>query len=626
MQRRQFLLRCGCASLAPLTLADCGGSDNAPHCTTLDLRVGGPERPVLRYARLQRLPGEPLMTLAPPGLQPRATRTQTRQALAALVQITDLHIIEADTPARLPFARQYEWAIPEQAPARLGYKFIGSFRAQEALGMHVLNAMVERINALARRSPVTGRPLDCVVSTGDNSDSRGWHELQQYLRLLGGGKVHPHAADQAHAGLQSQRTDIPDAIQQAFWHPDPPAAGRSLDRWKTQWGYPEYPGLLDAAMRPFEAPGLAVPWYSGFGNHDGIDLGIYEAGSGPARLMAHFATGEAFPVGVRPGVQPLQFIQAVEALAPDAPLQPVLDMLLTVPITASPERRSFTRAEFAQAHLDLPSRAGPPGHGYTPQHVAQDRLYFSFMLAPGVKGIMLDTTCLRGGEEGWLDGAQRDWLLAELTAAHASYFDSTDGARLVRTDHADQLCVVFSHHSSRSMHNAGGRDPQGRPYLDIDPQTGAGYPHPQLRAGVDYINGDALVALLHRFPNVVAWVNGHTHANRITLHEAPAGRPQSGFWEINTASHIDFPQQARVLELADNGDGTLSLFSVLLDHSDPADVPPPGESAQRLPPRALAALALELSANDQRSRASEDRSGAAHDRNVEMLLRRPFPR
>lgn len=592
--------------------------------TTLDQRVGAPNAPLLRYERLRRLPGEPLSVLTPPGMSASAARQLQRRALAAFAQITDIHIIEADSPGRLPFSRQYEWAIPEQAPQRLGFKFIGSFRPAETLSMHVLNAMVTRINALARRSPVTARPLDCVVSTGDNSDSRGWHELQQYLRLLGGGRVLPNAAGAQHHGLQSHRNDIPDAIQQAFWHPDPPPEGRSVDRWKSAWNYPQYPGLLKAAMRSFEAPGLAVPWYSGFGNHDGIDLGIYESRSGPARLMAHFAAGGLLPIGVRPDVNPLQFIQAVEGLPPDAPLEPVLDMLLTVPVPASAQRRPFTRREFAQAHLDLPSRAGPAGHGYTPQHVEDDRLYFSFTLADGVKGIMLDTTCMLGGEEGWLDDAQRRWLLQELEAAHRIRFD--EHGQLVASGGSDQLCVIFSHHSSRSMHNAGGRDAQGRPYLDRDPQTGLAHPNPQLQAGMDYINGDALVAMLHQFPNVVAWVNGHTHANRITLHAAPAGRPQSGFWEINTASHIDFPQQSRIIELADNGDGSLSIFCVLLDHSDPADVPPAGADSSALSSKQLAALALELSANDRRARAAENRSGEARDRNVELLLRNPLRR
>ena len=65
---------------------------------------------------------------------------------------------------------------------------------------------------------------------------------------------------------------------------------------------------------------------------------------------------------------------------------------------------------------------------------------------------------------------------------------------------------------------------------------------------------------------VVAWVNGHTHRNEITAHRRPEG---GGLWEINTASHIDWPQQSRLIELADNRDGTLSIFTTMVDHAGP---------------------------------------------------------
>ena len=48
-----------------------------------------------------------------------------------------------------------------------------------------------------------------------------------------------------------------------------------------------------------------------------------------------------------------------------------------------------------------------------------------------------------------------------------------------------------------------------------------------------------------------------------------AARP-GGFWEINTASHIDFPQQAGIVEIADNRDGTLSIFATIIDSAGPA--------------------------------------------------------
>jgi hypothetical protein len=91
-----------------------------------------------------------------------------------------------------------------------------------------------------------------------------------------------------------------------------------------------------------------------------------------------------------------------------------------------------------------------------------------------------------------------------------------------------------------------------------------------------------------------------------------------GFWDINTASHIDYPQQARLVEIADNGDGTLSIFCTMVEHAAPAAADYADTSVH-----GLAAISRELSANDlQGDRAGS--LGADDDRNVELLIAAPF--
>ena len=126
------------------------------------------------------------------------------------------------------------------------------------------------------------------------------------------------------------------------------------------------------------------------------------------------------------------------------------------------------------------------------------------------------------------------------------------------------------------------------------------------------VRGPAVRAELLNHANVVAWVNGHTHRNTITAHK-PASGP-GGFWEINTASHVDFPQQSRTIELVDNADGTLSIFTTMLDHDGPASN---GGSLDDTV--VLSALARELSANDPQERES-GKNGDLSDRNVELLV------
>ncbi len=73
--------------------------------------------------------------------------------------------------------------------------------------------------------------------------------------------------------------------------------------------------------------------------------------------------------------------------------------------------------------------------------------------------------------------------------------------------------------------------------------------------------------MLLEFPAVIAWVNGHTHINTIQSHANGEG---GGFWEITAASCVDFPQQQQLIEVVDNRDGTLSIFTTTLDHASDA--------------------------------------------------------
>jgi hypothetical protein len=114
--------------------------------------------------------------------------------------------------------------------------------------------------------------------------------------------------------------------------------------------------------------------------------------------------------------------------------------------------------------------------------------------------------------------------------------------------------------------------------------------------------GHAVRDLLLRFPNVVLWVNGHTHVNGVVPHRRHPESPLlGGFWELNTASHVDWPQQARLVELVDNGDRTLSIFGTIVDHCAPATPP----------------TTLNLD-------SPIGRRGTLADRNVELLLPAPF--
>ena len=142
----------------------------------------------------------------------------------------------------------------------------------------------------------------------------------------------------------------------------------------------------------------------------------------------------------------------------------------------------------------------------------------------------------------------------------------------------------------------------------------AALPNPDTPGERQY-DGTALVAMLARHNNVIAWVNGHTHNNRLIPHRGSTA--EHSFWEINTASHIDFPQLARIVEVVDNADGTLSIFTPLIE----ADAPYTADESD-LTPDGLASLYRELAYNDLHT--DPERIGKLTDRNCELLLAHPL--
>ena len=105
----------------------------------------------------------------------------------------------------------------------------------------------------------------------------------------------------------------------------------------------------------------------------------------------------------------------------------------------------------------------------------------------------------------------------------------------------------------------------------------------------------------------------------MSAHARPSGAAVGGgFWEINTAAHIDWPQQSRIVEVADNLDDTLSVFCTIVDHSGPI-----ARGGRLTETATLASLSRELAANDVSNR-TDARRGDLSDRNVELLLPDPL--
>jgi metallophosphoesterase (TIGR03767 family) len=485
--------------------------------------------------------------------------------LLGLAHLTDLQLADVQSPARFEFLNR-RFADPRYA------EIIPVQRPQEVLAAHAVDAMLRTVNAAC--GPATGAPLRLAVTTGDAIDNAQWNELQTFLALLDGGLVTPDSGGPRHEGVQS--LDWPDGW---FWKPDGPGPD-GPDFFRREFGFPHCPGLLERALREFRADGLGLGWLACYGNHEALNQGVGTATAGLARALVGARKPVALPAA-------FDHDRALE-LFTDRPEAFMAGPAHTV--TADPARRPITRRDFVQAHLRPGAR--PAGHGFGAQNRLDGTAYYVHD-TPAARLIALDTACLAGGAEGCLDRQQARWLQARLAEVHSAY--RGPGGELVRTGHEDRLAVVFSHHGTDTLTNGRHRGPGGEPLL----------------------SGPDVVTILHRFPNVVLWLNGHTHVNRVDPRRDPAD-PARGFWEVTSCSIADWPCQTRLVELVDAG-GHLAIVCTMLDHDTPL-APSSLDTGDD-----LAALHRELAANAPVGGHGSDLAGAPPDRNVELRLPPPFP-
>ncbi|MGO8685345.1 MAG: TIGR03767 family metallophosphoesterase [Thermoleophilia bacterium] len=522
------------------------------------------------YHELIYGPGEPRTVRRE--LLPSGKADAAMVSLAHFVHFTDLQIVDVQSPGRFEFFEMLRGFPGEKM-------FVPAHRPQEALNVRAAEAVVRTLNALPA-SPDTGAALQLAAVTGDSLDNAQLNELRWFLALMTGGDVTPFAGSPTYAGVQSE--DWPNA---AYWHPGP-----SADRFKTDWGFPTCPQMLAQAFAPFHAEGLRLPWLSTFGNHDGLTLGTALSTPIYTRLVTGTVKPVALPTGFDPVPHAEEFLSRPESFMTGP----------TRTVQAAGDRRPAGRPEFVQAHFA--DGGQPAGHGFASRPAADGIAYGVYDLPGGpvpVRFLVLDTTNMDGHYDGSIGVRQLQWLEEQLIATHSQFFDR-DG-KLVKHTGDDRLIILLSHHGLQTLVNKR--------------QDATGSEDDQPRATLAEIE-----ALLHRFANVVLWMNGHRHLNDIQPRPDPAGLT-AGFWEISTAAIADFPCQLRLVEVVAMGRETLAILTSMVDTAVPAD---PGEAAAADDVNYLAALHRELAANDPDAGFAWQDASRPGDRNATLLLPAPF--
>lgn len=305
------------------------------------------------------------------------------------------------------------------------------------------------------------------------------------------------------------------------------------------------PGPDNDPKDPFDATPFPAPWYYVPGNHDLMVVGIFL----PTDARRAAAIGTNASTGTR------------DYRMWYAPVR-------SGTVIADRNRALVTREDIVRELRAGPARPGPTGHGFAAMPDFSLGANYAADVVPGLlRMLAFDTSDDTGGSTGLVHRRTIDrWLRVELDRARA------DGV----------LVMLSSHH----------------PVDDITrTQNKVGLPVS------DAVAGDDIQRLVAGYPNVIAWFVGHQHAVRVRPLRGAAGT--QGFWEIQSGSIADWPSQARVMEIVDNGNNTLSLFGTMVDYETTSCM----ERRYR-----------RLTLIDYLSGWAPELTGAAGDRNVELVI------
>ena len=299
------------------------------------------------------------------------------------------------------------------------------------------------------------------------------------------------------------------------------------------------PGPNNDYQDEYKAAGLdqSIPWYATMGNHDHFWMGVDPVDDYIRQTLTGdsiLKMGNIFTSG---GILRRDFYMGVldgRTLYGDVLGAGPVVSTFPEKIAADPKRRSLTREQWMNEFSN--TSTSPNGHGFSQADAATGFACYSFEPKSDLplKVIVLDDT-QRDDDTGALiygygslDQKRYDWLVAELDKGQ------TEG----------KLMVIAAH-------------------IPIGVEKPGSFLGWWSKA---YVTENNLMAKLHTYPNLILWVSGHRHLNTVTPLPSPdAARPELGFWEIETSSLREYPQQFRTFDIVRNSDNTISIFTTDVD-------------------------------------------------------------
>ncbi|MHB8068634.1 MAG: TIGR03768 family metallophosphoesterase [Desulfobaccales bacterium] len=439
-----------------------------------------------------------------------SVRDPLAATLLTFFSISDIHITDKESPAQVP-CMGYQYPSPT-TPAGQSVGNSSGYSAIILSTTQVLDAAVQTINAVHQQSP-----FDFGLSLGDAANNTQHNELRWFIDVFDGQWIIPSSG--AHLGAGSI-------------------------------GY----------QKPYQAAGLdkSIPWWQVVGNHDQFWMGSNHVTDYIRdTLVGSNVLNTGMPTSVPPNFSIVLSQRGLYMGCVDGATEygdiiyagPARDYPTPPQVVPDPDRRSLLLSDWMGEFFNTTST--PVGHGFTPELVQEGFACYHFYPKADIpiKFIVLDDTDkVGGGAAGALDQQRYEWLVNELDAGEA----------------AGELMVICAHIPLLPYAQPQSPPPTNNPLYPLWPMwASTSYnADPSLFPSPDLF----LRAKLHTYKNLILWLSGHVHRNCITPQPSPdPAHPEYGYWEVETPSLRDLPQQFRHFEILRNSDNTISIFTYTVD-------------------------------------------------------------
>jgi len=344
-------------------------------------------------------------------------------------------------------------------------------------------------------------PFDFGIALGDITNNDQYNELRWFIDILDGKTINPDS------GIK-----------------DDPVPGPNNDY-----------------QDEFQARGLgrSIPWYAVIGNHDHLWMGVKPVNERIRQSLTGtniLQLGMVFtdPLAMNKSTYSVGALDGSSIYGNIIGSGVVANMPKIPTVAADQNRRPISTTEFMNEFSVTTSL--PKGHGFI-QSNTLNKFGACYSFEPKsdlpLKVIVLDDTedesdipgpsLLYG--YGSLGNGRYEWLLQQLQAGQND----------------DKLMIIAAH-------------------VPIGVATGTplGW----------YNNADeaAIITKLKTYPNLILFLAGHRHVNLVTPFKSddPA-HPENGFWQVETKSLREFPQQFRTFDIVRNSDNNISIIITNID-------------------------------------------------------------